>query len=44
MNEFRVIEEYISDVLLYVLYKNKDIILMTNSYETAQRELNKRLI
>lgn len=44
MNEFRVVEEYISNVLIYVLYKNKDIIFMSNRYETAQRELNKRLI
>lgn len=40
MNGVKVIEEYRNNVLFYVLYKGNQIILKTNRYETAIKELN----
>lgn len=40
---YKIIEERITDFSVYYLYKNKKVILMTNRYDLALRELNQKI-
>lgn len=40
MKGVRVIEEYRNNILFYVLYRDNYIVMKTNRYETAIKELN----
>lgn len=44
MNVVKLVEEYINNVLFYVLYRDDEIIMKTNRYETAIKELNLMLV
>ena len=39
-----LVEEYLNGVLLFVIYRDDTMVLMTNIRSTAERELNKLLI
>ena len=41
---YKIIEECITDFSVYYLYKNNKVILITNYYDVALRELNKRIV
>jgi hypothetical protein len=40
---YRIVEEYVSDISLYLLLKNDKVVLMTNRYDLALRELKKNI-
>ena len=44
MNVVKLVEEYRNNVLFYVLYRDDEIIMKTNRYETAIKELNLMLV
>ncbi len=40
---YSIVKECVSDISLYFLYKNNKVVLMTNRYDLALRELNKKI-
>jgi hypothetical protein len=40
---YSIVKESVSDISLYFLYKNNKVVLMTNRYDLALRELNKKI-
>jgi hypothetical protein len=40
----RLVEEYLNGVLLFVIYRDKTMVMMTNIKSTAEKEFNKLLL